>query len=397
MSARADRRHAPSRLPDLAALAAELHGHARTKHALPLLYIEFSGARVQHRAAAYKRATAAALRASVGSILRKDDLVAASAGGEWFIALLTARPTRGLQASDPDLGLAAERLRRTVQSALTAQRPAATSATGARSASASRPQARVTVRCGWNVLELSDGDRPLEALRHAVRGAALVARIEERRATILAAVTHELRTPLTAIIGFAERLQTESLVPRQRRRCLAIIADESKRLHRLVEGLIDVGSWTAGNLVLRPVRSELTAIARRAARAVADRAALKGVKIAVTGNARANVDPDRFLQILINLLDNAVRYSPDDGRVVLAIERSGREAVVAVKDQGPGFAASARAAVGLPFASGANGKVGLGLAISSVLAQAHGGALRVAPSGRGGLVSVTLPRVKDQK
>ena len=401
MPAKADRRHAPSRLPDLAALASDLHGYARTRRALPLLYIEFSGARgaggVQRRAASYKRATAAALRAAVGSILRKGDLVAASAGGEWFIALLTARAARGVQASDPDLGVAAERLRRTVQNALTAQRTAGAPVKGSKRAGGSRPQARVTVRCGWNVLELGDGDRPLEALRHAVRGAALVARVEERRATILAAVTHELRTPLTAIMGFAERLQSESLAPRQRSRCLEIIADESRRLHRLVEGLIDLGSWTAGNLVLRPMDSELGTIARRAVAAVADRAAHKGVKIEVKGCARAFADPDRCLQILINLLDNAVRYSPERGRVVVAIEHSVRGAVVAVKDEGPGFDPAAQAAVGSPFASGADGQVGLGLAISSVLAQAHGGALRVGQSGRGGLVSVTLPQAKVRK
>jgi signal transduction histidine kinase len=399
---RADRRHAPSRLPDLTALAAKLRTFARERRALPLLYIEFSDPRraksTAAHAEAYKRATAAALRASIGSILRKNDLVAASAGGEWFIALLTARATRsGTRTSDPDLGLAAERLRRAVQRALSAQRSESMPAPRATTKTGSRPQARVTVRCGWNVLELFEIDHPLEALRHAVRGAALVARIEERRATILAAVTHELRTPLTAIIGFAERLQTARLGASQRRRSLDIIVDESKRLHRLVEGLIDIGSWTTGNLVLRTAPRELEVIARKAAASVADRAAQKQVTIEIAGRALALVDPDRCLQILINLLDNAVRYSPEHGRVDVVITASGRSSVVAVSDQGRGFGALSRMDVGLPFASGADGKVGLGLAISGLLAQAHGGALRVGPGRRGGLVRVTLPNAKRLK
>jgi signal transduction histidine kinase len=386
-------------LPDLTALAAELRSYARERRALPLLYVEFSdvrrakGAKARGQAAAFKRAIGAALRASIGSILRKEDLVAASAGGEWFIALLTARATgRGAQASDPDLGIAAERLRRAVQLALAAEQAVSAPPHGVAKTTASRLQARVTVRCGWNVLEPFETDRPLDALRHAVRGAALVARIEERRAIVLAAVTHELRTPLTAIIGFSERLQTERLSAAQRQRSLDIIADESKRLHRLVEGLIDVGSWTAGSLVLQPARHDLGAIARKAAASLEDRAVHKGVAMKIVGDATALVDPDRCLQILINLLDNAVRYSPEHGRVEVVITTRGRWCAVAVKDEGGGFAPSSRAALGLPFASGADGKIGLGLAISNLLAQAHGGSLRVGPSRGGGLVTVTLPR-----
>jgi signal transduction histidine kinase len=390
-------------LPDLSALAAKLRRHARERRSLPLLYIEFSDARTKgvdarDQAAAYKRVTAAALRASIGSILRKDDLVAASAGGEWFIALLTARATgRRAQTSDPDLGIAAERLRRAVQLALTAENSQGDEAHQARKSTASRLQKRVTVRCGWNVLEPFETGRPLEALRHAVRGAALVARIEERRATVLAAVTHELRTPLTAIIGFAERLQTERLGAAQRKRSLDIIVDESRRLHRLVEGLIDVGSWTAGSLALKPARTKLGTIARKAAASLKERAAHKDVVIRIAGDEAAFVDPDRCLQIFINLLDNAVRYSPEHGRVDVQITKRGRACLVTVKDQGSGFAPSSRAAAGLPFTSGPDGKVGLGLAISSLLAQAHGGTFEVGPSRRGGLVAVTLPRAGSLK
>jgi signal transduction histidine kinase len=365
-----------------------LQTFARRRRALPLLYIEFSSQRpktgptARRRAAIYKQATAGALKASIGSILRKGDLVAAGAAGSWFIALLSARTTRlHRAASDVDLGVAAERLRRAVQLELAhAQK---------RSESAKSLAQRVTVRCGWNVLEPSEN--PLEALRHAVRGAALVARIEERRATILAAVTHELRTPLTAIIGFAEQLQAQALKPSRNARYVDIIIDESKRLHRLAEGLIDVGSWTAGSLRLHPARQSLASVADSAVQAVAERAASKKVEIRISGDAKALVDRDRCLQIFINLLDNAVRYSPESGRVTLSLRERGGLCTAEVKDMGPGFSAQARSAAGSPFSAGSDGKVGLGLAIARLLVEAHGGSMSLGNGSRGGMVSVTLP------
>ena len=386
-----DRRQQLSRLPDLATLAARLRTFARRQRALPLLYVEFSargpstGPGARGRAVIFKQATAGALKASLGSVLRKGDLVAAGSGGKWFIALLSARST-GMsgQSSDVDLGLAAERLRHTVQRELARlQEPIAGKDAVAQ---------RVTVRCGWNVLEPSEN--PVEALRHAVRGAALVARIEERRATVLAAVTHELRTPLTAIIGFAERLQTHPTAAR-RARYLDIIIDESKRLQRLAEGLIDIGSWTAGSLRLNSEAQALKAIAQAAVQAVAERAAAKQVKIRFTGDATALIDRDRCLQIFINLLDNAVRYSPQGGRVTVSLKNAGRFSTVSVADEGPGFSAPLRRAAGMAFGAGADGKVGLGLAIAKVLVQAHGGAMSIRKSAvGGGMVSVTLPRHK---
>lgn len=386
-----DRRHQPSRLPDLATLAAKLRTFAVRQRALPLLYIEFSargqatGSAARRRSATYKQATAGALKAAVGSVLRKGDLVAAGSGGKWFIALLSARSGGAIrQSSDVDLGVAAERLRQTVQRELARAQDLI---------SAKRVQLqRVTVRCGWNVLEPSED--PLEGLRHAVRGAALVARIEEHRATVLAAVTHELRTPLTAIIGFAERLQEEPGTAR-RARYLDVIIDESKRLQRLAEGLIDIGAWTAGSLRLSAELQSLKAIAQAAAQAVGERATAKQVKIRVQGDAAAYIDRDRCLQIFINLLDNAVRYSPQRARVTVSIRGTGRFCAVEVADQGPGFTAPQRRVAGTAFGAGADGKVGLGLAIARVLVEAHGGVLSIRKSrAGGGMVSVTLRRRK---
>ena len=364
---------------------------------MPLLYIEFvapqagRGERERERSRRYKQVAAAALKAALGSVLRRGDLAAAGSGGTWFVVLLSARPASRSRNVDADLGVAAQRLRRDVQ--LELARAQADQREGlshhVRQPKDDRYAGRIAVRCGWNVLE--PAAEPLEALRHAVRGAALVARVEERRATVLAAITHELRTPLTAIVGFAERLQADGARAARRRRYLDVIIEESKRLHRLAEGLIDAGAWNAGSLRLSCERHDLSTIARTAVAAVAKNAVEKQIGIEVSGSARGWVDRDRCLQIFINVIDNAVRHSPRGGRVRVKVANRNLKSLVTIEDSGPGFDDAMRRSAGVPFNLGAGGKVGLGLAIACLLTEAHGGMLELGSGRRGGLVSVTLP------
>ncbi|MBC5807722.1 MAG: hypothetical protein DLM53_07680 [Candidatus Eremiobacter antarcticus] len=382
-----ERRAWDSRLPELASLTDKLCAFSRAGRALPLLFIEFSnaGPRAQRSAARFERACrqaiAATLKAAVGTQLRKHDLVASGPGGQWFIVLLTGSSARRAPTADADIGAAAERLRRTVQQAVSR-----------REGDQARAPTQVRVRCGWNVLEPVDLHRPLEALRHAIRGAALVGRVEARRAIMLAAVTHELRTPLTAIIGFAERLcEPEATTARQRLAYASIIGAEGRRLQRLSEGLLDAGAWTAGGLQLRLQRCDVRAIANTAVSAVIDRAQKRDLKIVIEGNASAQVDPDRLLQILTNLVDNALRHGPEGSCIKLRLGTRGDRCFITVTDQGRGFSVRARRALGMPFGATADGGTGLGLAISNILAEAHGGGLALGGRGRGGRVTVSLP------
>lgn len=370
-------------------MAPQLPPLARLRPAIPLLYVEFANADpasvpARRLQAEHKQAIAAALKTSLGTVLRKGDLAAAGTGAQWFIALLVARARRRKSLiSDADLGMAAERLRATAARALEAAHGRI------KPLSARRAAGRQTVRCGWTVLEL-DGQVPLEALRQAVRGAAVVARIEERRATMLASVTHELRTPLTAIVGFAERLASEDLEDTQKARSIEIIIDESRRLARLAEGLIDVGAWSAGHLRLRREPCDLAALVRKAAESVADRAQGKHLSISVRGSARALADRDRCLQVFLNLLDNAVRHAPEGSVIQVTIQPIRNRCAIAVANGGSGFAPSVRRALGRPFSRGLDGRVGLGLAICRVLVEAHGGRISIA-KGNVSKVTVTLP------
>jgi signal transduction histidine kinase len=376
-----NRRDVASRLPDLDQIADRLEPLRRSRPAIPLLYVEFErrrdvSARERKREEAQvKRASASAVRASLGKVLRKGDIAAAGPGAQWFVVLLVARARRAKALiHDADLGVAAERLGRSVKHALDG---------------VAHRNRVLAVRCGWTVLEL-EGASSREALRQAVRGAAVVARIEERRATTLAAVTHELRTPLTAIVGFAERLRDPRTDERSRARAIEIIADEAQRLARLTEGLIDIGAWSAGHLDLRCSTFDLGVLARSAVESIADHARSKDLRVAVKGRARVTADPDRCFQVLLNLLDNAVRHSPRSGAIDVRIQAGCKHATVTVHDEGPGLPVQVRSNLGRPFVRGVDGRVGLGLAISKVLVEAHGGTLGVG-EGRLRPVVVTLP------
>lgn len=372
-------------------LEAPLRALARARRAAPLLYLEltglerFAGDEGKVVRAACMRAAAAALRDAVGSTLRQKDPVVAGPGARWFAALLVDRAVGGSSraaAMDADIGAVADRLRAAVQAGLDVLR-----------VERAIP-VRVGVRAGWTVIEPRDGERPLAELRHALRGAAVVARVEERRAVVLAAITHELRTPLTSIIGFAERLDEDARkADPKRRRALAIISDEARRLSRLVEGLIDLGSWNAGGLTLHKRPTRLRAVGERAVAAVEDAARARGVAVSKRGDADAHVDRDRILQILVNLLDNAVRHAKPKGWVRLSIARRGRTCFISVVDNGPGLPVATANALGSPFEVGPGGRVGLGLAISKMLVDAHGGTI----VARGARVTVTLPDSVSKK
>src|SRR5580692_7461724 len=177
-----ERRHLPSRIADLRGLAPSLRELSEQGRSAPLLYLEITGLdtmRGAKRRAALqvcKQAVATALSASAGSVLRGGD-VAAGPEAAWFAALLVGRAVDArAQAvvADPDLAVAALRLRSSVLEAFRKMRPG-----GAIPRLAG-------VRVGWTVVDPVDPSAPMAGLRHAVRGAAVLARVEERRSTFLA-------------------------------------------------------------------------------------------------------------------------------------------------------------------------------------------------------------------
>jgi signal transduction histidine kinase len=396
MASATSSRPAPSKprwaagISEARALDAPLRALAHARRVAPLLYFELTGLDslegrdVRRISALCAAAVAGALRGAVGSLLRRNDVVAAGPAERWFAALLLDRavPARERAAvSDADLGIVAGRLRNAIRSSLDELHATEDIAV------------RVGVRAGWTIIEPRDDERPLAELRHALRGAAVVARVEERRATVLAAITHELRTPLTSILGYAEQLSGDGWENKQKRtRALRIVADESRRLARLVEGLIDAGAWQAGHLTLRKRAVKLRSIVDRAVAATSERAASRSICVRTRGNARASVDPERLLQVLVNLIDNAARHARAGGSVHVAIAVLRAKPSITVSDDGPGFCDADPNVLGTPFGVGRSGRTGLGLAISKMLVEAHGGLIDFGSSRRGGArVTIRLP------
>jgi signal transduction histidine kinase len=246
------------------------------------------------------------------------------------------------------------------------------------------------------------------ALRQLRREAALA----RMRADFVSSVSHELRTPLTQIRMFAELLRlgwTRSA--EERERSLAVIDQEAHRLGLLVERVLafdrterllalDGTGRTAPSLTTE--ESELAPLVHDAVTAFRPLAAVRGVTIETRlGRAIvAPVDRGALRQILVNQLDNAVKYGPDGQTIAVSLRVHGAYARLVVDDGGPGIPPADRDAVWEPFhrlARDANSSVagsGIGLAVVRRLALAHGGRAIVesAPAG-GARIVVDLPRV----
>jgi two-component system phosphate regulon sensor histidine kinase PhoR len=222
------------------------------------------------------------------------------------------------------------------------------------------------------------------------------------RSEFVANVSHELRTPLTCIRGYLETLLDGAVEdPRQARRFLEIAGTHAERLGRMVEELLQLAEIESGRLVLVPVPLDLVEVAAGVAKMLEHRASQKGhtLEIAVPPGTLVHADRDRLVQILVNLVDNAVKFTPMGGRIRLDAGPAGAARVlVRVADTGVGIAPTDLPRITERFyladraRSRELGGTGLGLAIVKHLVHAHGGELRVESApGRGTMVSFTLP------
>jgi two-component system sensor histidine kinase ResE len=225
-------------------------------------------------------------------------------------------------------------------------------------------------------------------------------RLERARRDLVANVSHELKTPIAALKGFLELLEDDGVSERHRREFLAAMTQETARLERLVEEQLQLARLDAGAL---PLDREEVDLGELAAEAVAPRVPLAH-REGVTLSARrapgepviVDADPARIEQIILILLDNALRHTPPGGSVEVAVGRDGAEATIAVRDTGEGIALESQAVVFDRFyrgdASRSGRSAGLGLAIARGLAAAHRGHLELSSRvGEGSTFTLRLP------
>jgi two-component system, OmpR family, sensor histidine kinase KdpD len=203
------------------------------------------------------------------------------------------------------------------------------------------------------------------------------------KTAILRAASHDLRSPLTAIRVAAESLASPSvtLSDEDRARQLDTVRRESARLDRLVANLLDVSRLEAGSTVSRP---ELVSVDELVAQAVAELGSEDRVRVELASDALlVEVDPVQVERVLVNLVENALRYSRLGSDVVVAVTSEAGEAVVRVVDEGPGIPAGEIDRVFEPFRQlvGSSGRpgLGLGLTIARGFAEANGGRVWAEP------------------
>jgi signal transduction histidine kinase len=239
--------------------------------------------------------------------------------------------------------------------------------------------------------------RAYEAERRRVEE---LARLSQLRADFVSLVSHELRSPMAAVIGAARTLQDRwrMLSAAQRESFLALIGDETSRLAELVGDVLDTSRIEAGTFSYRFEEVDLARVVDEAVEAAALAQQEVPVVASVVGRIPAiRGDRARLRQVLGNLIDNAVKYSPEGGEVRVSAAAANGAVRIAVRDAGPGIPRDQQARIFEKFGraeveGGLKPGTGLGLFIARSIAEAHGGSLNVTSGAEpGSTFTLTLP------
>jgi signal transduction histidine kinase len=213
-------------------------------------------------------------------------------------------------------------------------------------------------------------------------------RAEEAARRLVNDLSHELRTPLATMLTHLEVLGLPNISDETGRQSTALLKAEARRMARLVHQMLELGRLeTAGEIEQRPL--DLLAIARGAVAQVAPQAAERGIALSLEADTPLPPcagDEDRLHQVLLNLLDNAIKYSRPGDRVVVSLAPEGRGVRCAVRDSGPGIAADHLPHLGRRFYRAAPQEVegsGLGLALVEAILRRHGSRLELESCSEG--------------
>lgn len=215
--------------------------------------------------------------------------------------------------------------------------------------------------------------------------------------SLISDISHQARTPMANILLYADLLEETDLTDAQRAR-LTPLRDQAEKLRFLIENLIRSSRLETGILQLAPAAGSVDALMEQAAGEAGAAAAAKGVALTVQpGRAGACFDPRWTPEALYNLVDNAVKYTPPGGSVVLSAALTDSFCRVDVADTGPGIPESEQAAIFGRFARGAAARgtegLGIGLYLARQIAAGQGGYIRVKSApGQGSVFSLYLPR-----
>ncbi len=251
-------------------------------------------------------------------------------------------------------------------------------------------------------LAIPVSDEVAEVARNFNQMAESLEHIEQQRITLIANVAHELRTPLTGISGYLEGLM-DGLLP-QTPETFAQMSQEVRRLNRLVNDLQELSRVESGQVSLNLIPVAVEPVVQTILSQLQPQITAKELTLTLrpaTPPVTIQADPDRTTQILINLIGNAIRYTPEGGAITITITQSDHICAIAIQDTGEGIPTAA-----LPYLferfyrvdpsrARQSGGSGIGLTISRHLAWAMGGDITVASEGegKGSTFTLTLPLV----
>ena len=225
--------------------------------------------------------------------------------------------------------------------------------------------------------------------------------LSKMKSDLLATVSHELRTPLATIKGYSTMILDyfSKLSSDEKKDCLKSIDNSTDRLSKLVDNLLDTSRMESGLLKLEKASTNVSKLIQRVTAEASFRAGQHNIVMKL-GNKlpRVNIDAKRIRQVLDNLVDNAIKYSPQGTEVLISAQRTGRELLISITDQGSGIPAEELTNVfdrmyriEQRLSSGKDG-IGLGLYICQRLIEAHGGRIGAESIlGKGSTIHFTLP------
>ena len=251
-------------------------------------------------------------------------------------------------------------------------------------------------------LEIGNAAHELKALAESFNE--LLARLDQSFDTMkrfVADASHELRTPIAVIRGEADVTLSRDRSPAEYQAALTLILDESRRISRLVNDLLNLARADAGDVKLRLEEFYMNDLAADCCRSMQSLASARRIELqcSTDGDVPYRGDEELLRRLLVNLLDNAIGYSLPGGKVAVALEATDAALCLTVSDTGPGIAPEAAPHVFDRFyradqaRSRDEGGFGLGLAIVKWIAESHRGSVKLTSKlGAGATFTVTLPR-----
>ena len=252
-------------------------------------------------------------------------------------------------------------------------------------------------------------EKQVEERTAALRSAnAQLVRASSAKTAFIAMMSHELRTPLNGIIGFADMLTDPMFgdhTPEETRDLASNIMASGRHLLGLINDLLDMAKIEAGKIEIRPVPTEVAGLVYEVENVLGALARAKNIEMTTDVDSDmplAMADPSRMRQVLFNLVSNAIKFTPEGGRITIDVVNLEQSVTISVSDTGPGLLPEEAERIFQPYERGSAGAddegAGLGLTLARSLVELHGGRIWVKSTpGRGSTFSVLIPVAKVER